>query len=81
VRLRDQIRALEFLGKHRHMFPKEEPAAITAMQSTVVKIVHEHHPGPSVRSIEAAKGVTQKPAALDSNRPLLPPGSSGHGPH
>jgi hypothetical protein len=47
VRLRDQLRALELLARHKAMFPKEEPAPPSMQVATVVKIINEHHPGPS----------------------------------
>jgi phage terminase small subunit len=50
VRLRDQIRALELLARHKAMFPKEEPPPANMQVATVVKIVHQHFPGPSKTS-------------------------------
>jgi hypothetical protein len=66
VRLRDQIRALELLARHKAMFPKAEPPPANMQVATVVKIVHEHHPGPSLTSLPSggnggAKDVTLGP--------------------
>jgi phage terminase small subunit len=37
VRLRDQIRALELLARHKAMFPKEGPAPVRTRVATVVR--------------------------------------------
>ena len=71
VRLRDQIRALELLARHKAMFPKAEPPPANMQVPTVVKIVHQHYPAASVTS-SGGNG-----HAEDVTDPRRLPGGSG----